>query len=241
MFIRSERSRYNNKEIAINNSNVSAVPLIKVLRVHIDEHMKSNEHVSSMSLKAGGQINALQRLHKYSYFKSWVAIYKSFIRANFNYCPPGMEVREQDGFRYIEKIRERMLGFIHNNLVIAKRLLLEQSINISIRLVTTRCIPLEILKFMNGLTPSYSTDLFEMNINSYDLRGNKKLFQPRFKITLNGLCTIRYNGAHVSNMLPVHYKDCVDAHDFRKLLFKWHGPNCSCSVCMQARQWNINF
>ena len=152
-----------------------------------------------------------------------------------------MEVREQDGFRFIEKVRERALGFIHNNLVIDKRLLLEQSINISIRLFTTRCIALEILKYMNGLTPSYNTDLFEMNINFYDLRGNNKFFQPRFKITLNGLCTIRYNGAHVSNMLPVHYKDCVDVHDFRKLLFKWHGPNCSCSVCMQARRWNINF
>ena len=44
--------------MTINNSNVSAVPLIKVLGVNIDEHLKFKEHVSSMALQAGRQINA---------------------------------------------------------------------------------------------------------------------------------------------------------------------------------------
>ena len=75
-----------------------------------------------------------------------------------------------------------------------------------------------------------------MNMNSYDLRDNKKLVQPRVKTTLYGLRTIRYYGTHIWNMLPVQYKDFVDAYDFRKLLLTWYGPNCSCSVCMQARR-----
>ena len=37
MLIRSERSRYDNIEISMNNSNVIAAPLIKVLGVNIDE------------------------------------------------------------------------------------------------------------------------------------------------------------------------------------------------------------
>ena len=59
MLIRSERSHYDNIEMTINNSNVSAVPLIKVLGLNIDEHLKFKEHVCSMALKAGRQINAL--------------------------------------------------------------------------------------------------------------------------------------------------------------------------------------
>ena len=79
MLIRSERSHYDNIKMTINNSNVSAVPLIKVLGVNIDEHLKFKEHVSSMALNAVRQICALQRLHKYLDFKSRMAIYKSFI------------------------------------------------------------------------------------------------------------------------------------------------------------------
>ena len=101
------------------------------------------------------------------------------------------------------------------------------------------CLALEVFKCMTGLSPSYIKDLFEMNMNSFDLRDNKKLVQPRVKTTLYGLRTIRYYGAHIWNMLPVQYKDCVDVHDFRKLLLTWYGPNCSCSVCMEARRCNI--
>ena len=42
-----------------------------------------------------------------------------------------------------------------------------------------------------GLSQSYR-DLFEMNMNCYDLRDNKKLVQPRVKTALYGLRTSRY-------------------------------------------------
>ena len=144
MLIRSERSHYDNIEMTINNSNVSAVPLIKVSGVNIDEHLKFKEHVSSMALKAGRQINALQRLHKYLEFKSRMAIYKYFILANFKYCPLVWMFVNKTGFDILEKVQERALRFIHNDFVSDKRLLLEQSKDISIRIVTMRCRALEV-------------------------------------------------------------------------------------------------
>ena len=45
MFIWSDRSRYDNVEITTDNSNVSAVPLTKVLGVNVDEHLNFKEHV----------------------------------------------------------------------------------------------------------------------------------------------------------------------------------------------------
>ena len=159
-----------------------------------------------------------------------MAIYKSFILANFNYCPlVGMFVNKTD-FDILEKVQERALRFIHNDFVSGKRLLLEQSKDIFIRLVTMRCLALEVFKCMNGLSPSYIKDLVEMNMNSYDLGDNKKLVWPCVKTTLYGLRTIRYHGGHIWNMLPVQYKDWVDVHDFRKLLLTWYGPNW---------RWNI--
>ena len=204
MQIGSERSHYDNVEMTIKNSNVSAVPLIKFLGVNIDEHLKFKKHVSSMALKAGRQINALQRLLKYLHFKSRMAIYKSFILANFNYCPLVWMFVNKTDFDILEKVHERALRFIHNDFVSDKRLLLEQSKDISIRLVTIRCLALEVFKCMYGLSPSYIKDLVEMNMNSYDLRDNKKLVQSRVKTTLYGLRTIRYYGAHIQILRSPH-------------------------------------
>ena len=50
---------YDDIEITINNSHVSAVSLIQVLGVNINEHLKFKEHVYSMALKAGRQISAM--------------------------------------------------------------------------------------------------------------------------------------------------------------------------------------
>ena len=90
-------------------------------------------------------------------------------------------------FDILEKVQERAFRYIHIDFVSDKRLLLEQSKDISIRLVTMRCLALGVFKCMNGLSPSYIKDLFETNINSYDLGDNKKLVQPRVKTTLYGL------------------------------------------------------
>ena len=49
MLIWSDRSHYDNIEITIDKSNVKAMPLVKVLGVNIDEHLKFKEHVSSMA------------------------------------------------------------------------------------------------------------------------------------------------------------------------------------------------
>ena len=91
-----------------------------------------------MALKAGRQINALQRLHKYLDFKSRVAIYKSFILANFNYCPLVWMLVNKTNFDILEKVQEKALRFIHNDYFRDKGLLLEQSNDIFIRLVTMR-------------------------------------------------------------------------------------------------------
>ena len=45
-------------------------------------------------------------------------------------------------FDILEKVQERAFRFIHNDFVSDKRLLLEQSNDISIRLVTMRCLAL---------------------------------------------------------------------------------------------------
>ena len=58
-----------------------------VLGITVDRKLNFNDHVSQMCTKVGRQLYVLQRLKEYIDYKSPMAIYKTFIKSNFNYCP----------------------------------------------------------------------------------------------------------------------------------------------------------
>ena len=60
---------------------------VKLLGINIDSKLSFNHHVSEVSKKAGKQINAVMRLCNLLDTDVKEAIYKSFIRSNFDYCP----------------------------------------------------------------------------------------------------------------------------------------------------------
>ena len=69
------------------NVSLPSSDTMKVLGIDIDNRLTFDGHVSSMCIKAGKQLNTLQRLKGYLDQDSRMAIYKSFIMSNFNYCP----------------------------------------------------------------------------------------------------------------------------------------------------------
>ena len=60
---------------------------VEALGVIIDHCLTFSDHISTCCLKADRQLNALARISKYLDPKSKSAIYNSFIRSNFEYCP----------------------------------------------------------------------------------------------------------------------------------------------------------
>ena len=73
--------------INVQNTTISSTKRMKVLGVQIDNKLNFTEHISDVCIKAGRQLNILQRLKRVLDNKSRMVIYKSFIMSNFNYCP----------------------------------------------------------------------------------------------------------------------------------------------------------
>ena len=73
--------------INVEKTIISSSEAMKLLGVKIDDKLNFTEHISDVCTKAGRQLNILQRLKKVLDYKSRMAIYKSFIMSNFNYCP----------------------------------------------------------------------------------------------------------------------------------------------------------
>ena len=59
----------------------------KLLGVHIDRTLSFDEHVSSLCKKAGRKLSVLARLSSYTTLKQRKVLMKSFIEAQFGYCP----------------------------------------------------------------------------------------------------------------------------------------------------------
>ena len=73
--------------VTVENISLPSSDTMKVLGTDIDDRLTFDGHISNMCIKAGRQLNVLQRLRGSLDQDSRMAIYKSFIMSNFNYCP----------------------------------------------------------------------------------------------------------------------------------------------------------
>ena len=87
MLISSKGEKETDLSLVIDGIEIDPANNIKVLGITIDQCLKFNKHISDMCSKAGRQLNVLQRLRGSLDFDSRMAIYKTFIISNFNYCP----------------------------------------------------------------------------------------------------------------------------------------------------------
>ena len=85
---------------------------MKVLGIDIDDRLTFDGHISNMCIKAGRQLNVLQRLKGSLDQDSRMAIYKSFIMSNFNYCPLIWMFASKTSLSKLENIQKRALRFV---------------------------------------------------------------------------------------------------------------------------------
>ena len=60
--IEKKRTNYTNEKIQISNKDIQIVPLVKLLRITIDDRLNFSEHISSICKTAANQLNIFVRL-----------------------------------------------------------------------------------------------------------------------------------------------------------------------------------
>jgi len=229
-------SNHNRKDdvalrLVIDGTDIQSVSCMKVLGVNVDNALTFGEHISVIASKAGRQVNALRRLNGVLDIYSKEAILKSFIKANFNYCPIVWMFANRGDIDKLEKILERAIRFVYNDYTTSTPCLFADNNCLSIRQSNINYLASEVFKCVNGLNPAYMGDMFECKITGYSLRRKKILVQPPIKSTTYGLRSVRYFGAKLWNMLEPEMTETENFQDFKNLLSSWKGPNCVCPLC----------
>ena len=105
------------KEINIGNMCIAREDEVKLLGVFLDSSLSFDNHVKKICMKAVRQLNSLRRLGKHLDVSSRLLIYKTFLLANFNFCPLVWHFCSSKGnMLKLEKVNECALRFIYNDL-----------------------------------------------------------------------------------------------------------------------------
>ena len=75
------------KKITFENTTIHCENSVVLLGIEIDHSLTFNTHIANICKKAARQLAVLKRLGHLLTRQGKLAIFKSFITSNFNYCP----------------------------------------------------------------------------------------------------------------------------------------------------------
>lgn len=204
---------------------------VKLLGIQLDNKLTFTEHISNITIKACRQLNCLKRLAHALDVPSKSQIYKSFILANFNYCPAVWHVCGTTNTKKLEKIQYCALKFVYNDYQSSYESLFVRANLPTLQVARLRNIALEVFKSYNGLNPSYIKSMFTKPSHSYNLRAKNSLFKSHKVTTKGGLHSFQHIGVQICNSLANEYRTTTEYNVFKKLIKSWGGFRCKCSFC----------
>ena len=100
-----------------------------------------------------------------------------------------------------------------------------------VRRLRTLCV--EIYKKLNDLNPSFMNSIFELKINSREVRDKYKVNLDIPKWNQRTFCykSLKVLGPKIWNNLPYHVKSSDNLDTFKNLLKNWDGNLCKCNLC----------
>ena len=122
-------------------------------------------------------------------------VYKSFVSANFNYCPVVWMFCGKTNLGKLERLQERALSMIFLEKSLSYNELLKKSGQLSVKINLMRFFIIEVFKFVTGINPSYLNDMFDAPTSNYDFRNSSRLLQPKFNTYTFGYTSFRYFGS----------------------------------------------
>ena len=206
-------------DICVDDHTISRDNTLKMLGVTLDDKLNCKAHIRNICQTASCQINALKRISNFLNEQCRMNVYKSFINANFSYCPMVWMFCGKTNLNKLEKLQERALAVVYGDNSLDYDDMLQRSGQLRIRINLIRLVAIEMFKCTKGINPAYMNDMFIDKESKYNLRDQSRLLQPKFNTKRYGYRS--YFGSKIWNSLPTSIKNLDDLDMFKRDLFNW--------------------
>ena len=223
-------SRNEIAEINIHNKAIYETKKGKLLGITFDKNINMNDHIKSICKKASNKLYALARISTYLNEHKRKMLMKSFVISQFNYCPIIWMYCQRKSNNLINRIHERALRIAYNDYVSDFNTLLAKDNSVTIHERNIQALTLEIYKTINGLNPSFMTEIFHLKRSNYPIR-RQNLVYPNPKTVAYGIDTFGFKGNNLWSLLPNKIRNSSDLKTFKHDIVTHCQNICNCNLC----------
>ena len=224
----NDNMKYTNKSfIYLDEEFLEDEQSVTLLGVNIDNKLTFTEHIEKLLKKGNQKLHALIRISKFLTPEKLRLIMKTFIEAQFNYCPLLWMFHSRSLNNRINRLHERALRIVYKSDIFTFHELLEKDHSFTIHDRNLQKLALEMYKVKHNLSPAPFQELFSQRTNN----SRADWVIPKTRTTNFGLETLRYRGPKTWELLPSEIKNTKTLSDFKSKVKAWKPIGCDCRLC----------
>ena len=210
-------------DVHFDGTSLNNVKCEKLLGVSVDNHLTWKPHIDSLASSLSKCIGLFRRIRTYLPISARILYYKTFFQPRIDYC--SIVWGSSCHITRIYKLQKIILRLIYDKPKLSPSApLFEQASILPIEYRVMFRSLIMVYKALNGLLPSYITNMFKYiaNVTKRSTRSssNGNLWVPNYKLTITR-SSFSYNGAVIYNTLPQDIKLSESLRAFKKNLFKY--------------------
>ena len=145
---------------------------------------------------------------------------KSFIEAQFGYCPLVWMFHGRVLNRKINHLHERSLRIVYKDSISSFHELLQKDHSFTIHLTNIQSLDIELYKIKENLSNEIMSSVFPPRLIKYNLRTQSEFFRNSVNSSKYGLNSIRFFVSKAWHIVPIEMKNLTNLEDFKNKIRK---------------------
>ena len=218
------------REIRFVNTSIASSLSEKLLGITLDSKLKFGEHINKICNIVNKNLNALHRIGSHKRLNKRKMLLRAFIESQFSYCPLTWMFHSRTLNNKINRLHEKALRIVHGDYKSRFDKLLEKDGSFSIHHRKIQTLATEICKFLNGLSPQITNEIFQLKSPApYYLRNKNELYSWDLKTVTYRTESVSFMAPKIWSTVSQELKNSQSLYFFKKRIRK-RKANCPCRL-----------